>query len=115
MLLYYTGHCGPLFPLFSAICIFHWFKGSFLFSESLLHSHVLYVRNNFTNISQSKSLGENKYVVNAFHQIEVFCDLFNQQGQNDPFLKRLVLGANRRIAKYKRHDTLRDGVYCLVV
>lgn len=69
----------------------------------------------FANISQSKSLGENKYVIKAFHQIDAFLNLFDLKGQNDPFLKGLVLQANRRIIKYNQYYTLHSEVYCLVV
>ena len=68
----------------------------------------------FANISQSKSLGENKYVIKAFHQIAAFLNLFNLKGQNDPFLKGMVLPANRRIAKDHQDYILHSGVSCLV-
>lgn len=47
----------------------------------------------------------------AFHQMEVFCDLFEQKGQDDVFLKRPMFPANRRPAEYNQHSTLHSIVW----
>ena len=113
MLLNYTGHTHPCSPYSLLSAFSSGFKQSFPFSESLSHSYILYVWNHLQTFHNVRVWGKNRYIGKAFHQIEAFCDLFNQKGQNDPFLKRLVLPTNKRIAKYNKYYTLRNGVCCL--
>lgn len=112
---YYVGHKCPSFPLFPSIAFSSPFKWSFPFSESLSHSLILYVWNNLQTFHKVKVWGNISIINQSFSPNWNISYLFNQKGPNDPLLKRLVLQANRRIAKYNQYYTLHYGVYCLVV